>query len=113
MLRRRPIARLAVGTAVVAGTAGAVSNHMAQKQASQAPAQEPSRLHLLQRQLIPESTKSWRSSGSSTKRASSRMRSLPRRRRRFLAELSAPPHGASLGVTSSSRSQRTGQRITG
>jgi membrane protease subunit (stomatin/prohibitin family) len=41
MLRRRPIARLAVGTAVVAGTAGAVSNHMAQKQASQAPAQEP------------------------------------------------------------------------
>jgi hypothetical protein len=42
MLRRRPIARLAVGTAVVAGTAGAVSGHMASKSAQQAaPAQEP------------------------------------------------------------------------
>jgi hypothetical protein len=41
MLRRRPIARLAVGTAVVAGTAGVVSNHMAQSQAQQAPVEEP------------------------------------------------------------------------
>jgi len=41
MLRRRPIARLAVGTAVVAGTAGAVNNHMQNKQAAQQAAQEP------------------------------------------------------------------------
>lgn len=41
MLRRRPIARLAVGTAVVAGTAGAVSNHQARKQQEYAAAQAP------------------------------------------------------------------------
>ena len=41
MLRRRPIARLAVGTAVVAGTAGAVSGHMANKQQQRAAAQAP------------------------------------------------------------------------
>ena len=37
MMRRRgmPIARLAVGTAVVAGTAGAVSHHQQQKYANQ------------------------------------------------------------------------------
>jgi hypothetical protein len=41
MLRRRPVARLAVGTAVVAGTAGAVSRHQANKQEQQAAAQAP------------------------------------------------------------------------
>jgi len=40
MMRRRPVARLAVGTAVVAGTAGAVSGHMANKQQQQAAAQQ-------------------------------------------------------------------------
>jgi len=35
------MARLAVGTAVVAGTAGAMSNHSANKQAQQAAAQAP------------------------------------------------------------------------
>ena len=39
MLRRRPIARLAVDTAVVAGTATAVHGHMANKQQQQAQAQ--------------------------------------------------------------------------
>ncbi len=41
MMRRRPIARMAVGTAVVAGTAGAVSGHMARKQQQAAAAQAP------------------------------------------------------------------------
>ena len=42
MMRRRgmPIARLAVGTAVVAGTAGAVSHHQQQKYANQQASQE-------------------------------------------------------------------------
>jgi Short C-terminal domain len=38
MLRRRPIARMAIGTAVVAGTAGAVAGHAARNQAAAAPA---------------------------------------------------------------------------
>ena len=37
MLRRRPIARMAVGTAVVAGTAGAVARRSAAKQQAAAP----------------------------------------------------------------------------
>jgi len=40
MLRRRPIARMAVGTAVVAGTATAVSGHVARKQEARAEAQQ-------------------------------------------------------------------------
>ncbi len=40
MLRRRPVERLAVETAVVAGTAGAVAGHQANKQ-QQAEAQAP------------------------------------------------------------------------
>jgi uncharacterized protein HemX len=42
MMRRRgmPIARLAVGTAVVAGTAGAVSHHQQQKYANQQASQD-------------------------------------------------------------------------
>ena len=41
-MRRRgmPIARLAVGTAIVAGTAGAVSHHQQQKYANQASQQQ-------------------------------------------------------------------------
>jgi hypothetical protein len=34
MLRRRPIARMAIGTAVVAGTAGVVAGHAARNQAA-------------------------------------------------------------------------------
>lgn len=41
MFRRRPIARMAVGTAVVAGTATAVSGHMRNKQAAAAQAAAP------------------------------------------------------------------------
>jgi hypothetical protein len=41
MLRRRPIARMAVGTAVVAGTAGVVGGRVARNQAASAPAPEP------------------------------------------------------------------------
>jgi len=40
MLRRRPIARVAVGTAVVAGTAAAVGGHAARKQGAAAQAQQ-------------------------------------------------------------------------
>jgi membrane protease subunit (stomatin/prohibitin family) len=40
MLRRRPIARMAVGTAVVAGTAGAVSRRSAANANQQAAAQQ-------------------------------------------------------------------------
>jgi Short C-terminal domain len=40
MLRRRPIARMAVGTAVVAGTATAVSGHVARGQAERAGSQQ-------------------------------------------------------------------------
>jgi membrane protease subunit (stomatin/prohibitin family) len=39
MMRRRPIARMAVTTAVVAGTATAVGGHMQRKQAQAAQAQ--------------------------------------------------------------------------
>ncbi len=41
MLRRRPIARVAVGTAVVAGTAGVVGGRMAQRQQASAPQAAP------------------------------------------------------------------------
>ncbi len=45
MMRRRPIARMAVRTTAVVGTAAVVGGHMANKQAqaqaAQAPAQEP------------------------------------------------------------------------
>ena len=41
MLRRRPIARMAVGTAVVAGTATAVSGRVASRQAASAPQAPP------------------------------------------------------------------------
>ena len=40
MMRRRPIARMAVTTAVVAGTATAVGGHMQRKQAQAAQAQQ-------------------------------------------------------------------------
>jgi len=41
MLRRRPIARMAVRTTAVVGTAAVVGGHMANKQAQQAAAQQP------------------------------------------------------------------------
>jgi hypothetical protein len=41
MLRRRPIARLAVGTAVVAGTASAVGGRAARRQQANAPQTAP------------------------------------------------------------------------
>lgn len=41
MLRRRPIARLAVGTAVVAGTASAVGGRAARRQQANAPQPAP------------------------------------------------------------------------
>jgi Short C-terminal domain len=41
MLRRRPIARMAVGTAVVAGTATAVSGHVARRQADRYAGDQP------------------------------------------------------------------------
>lgn len=41
MLRRRPVERMAVDTAIVAGTAGAVAVHQANKQLQQAEAQAP------------------------------------------------------------------------
>ncbi len=41
MLRRRPLARMAVRTTVVAGTAAAVGAHAANKRAAQAAPQEP------------------------------------------------------------------------
>jgi hypothetical protein len=41
MLRRRPVERMAVDTAIVAGTAGAVAGHRANKQQQQAEAQAP------------------------------------------------------------------------
>jgi hypothetical protein len=41
MLRRRPIARLAVGTAVVAGTASAVGGRAARRQQANAPQAAP------------------------------------------------------------------------
>ena len=40
MRRRRPVARAVVGTAVVVGTAGAVSHHQQQKYANQAAQQQ-------------------------------------------------------------------------
>jgi hypothetical protein len=41
MLRRRPIARMAVRTTAVVGTAAVVGGHMANKQAAQAQAEAP------------------------------------------------------------------------
>jgi len=41
MLRRRPVARMAVRTTAVVGTAAVVGGHMANKQAQQAAAQQP------------------------------------------------------------------------
>ena len=41
MLRRRPIARMAVRTTAVVGTAAVVGGHMANKQAAAAQAQQP------------------------------------------------------------------------
>jgi Short C-terminal domain len=41
MLRRRPIARMAVRTTAVVGTAAVVGGHMANKQAAQAQQAEP------------------------------------------------------------------------
>jgi len=41
MMRRRPIARMAVRTTAVVGTAAVVGGHMANKQAQAAQAQEP------------------------------------------------------------------------
>ncbi len=41
MMRRRPIARAAVRTTAVVGTAAVVGGHMANKQAAQAQAQAP------------------------------------------------------------------------
>lgn len=40
-MRRRPIARMAVRTTAVVGTAAVVGGHMANKQAAQAQAQQP------------------------------------------------------------------------
>ena len=41
MLRRRPLARMAVGTAVVAGTAGVVGGRVARRQEAMAPEPAP------------------------------------------------------------------------
>ena len=41
MMRRRPIARMAVRTTAVVGTAAVVGGHMANKQAAAAQAQQP------------------------------------------------------------------------
>ena len=41
MMRRRPIARMAVRTTAIVGTAAVVGGHMANKQAAQAQAQQP------------------------------------------------------------------------
>jgi len=95
MMRRRPIARMAVTTAVVAGTATAVGGHMQRKQAQAAQASRPRRLPPRRRRRRHRSRKtrlrSWRSSASSTHRAYSPTRSLRRRRQNCSAD--HPGHG--------------------
>ena len=79
--RRRPIARMAVGTAVVAGTASAVARRTSNNANQQAAAQQAAAAPHPLRPRIPTSRPT--KLGECTPRGSSPMRSSRRRRRSF------------------------------